>query len=112
MSLATIGLATAALGIYAWTLAEQRAWNQDFQELASLQQQERDLTVAIETLQYELAEQAADPDRGLESAAPSRAIFVEPPAEIASGPMSVEPASDSSSSTLDELVPVTSPLGY
>jgi hypothetical protein len=77
-SVVTLGLISATLTLYAFTVYAPRLWSQEYDQLQKLQREERELTATNETLKNQIAQQAQRPDTGLVPSKPSSAIFLSP----------------------------------
>ncbi|MUL35103.1 hypothetical protein [Gloeocapsopsis dulcis] len=103
-------LLTVALGLYSGTVYAQRAWNQAYRQLESLQRQERQLTTASEVLKNKIAQQAEQPETGLSPADPTQAIFLKPAPQRPARP--AETIASATSMAHKNSQSDTIPLGY
>ena len=69
---------TASLGLYITTVRIPQLWSQEYKNLETLQQQERQLTAINETLKYQLARQAKQQHNKLLLQQPQDAVFISP----------------------------------
>lgn len=75
--IALLSMATS-LGLYIATVRIPPLWSQEYSNLETLQQQERQLTAINETLKYQLARDAKQQERNLSLQQPQDAIFLTP----------------------------------
>lgn len=68
----------ASLGLYVATVRIPALWSQEYRNLESLQQQERQLTAINETLKYQLAREAKQQNLNLLTQQPQNAVFITP----------------------------------
>ena len=78
--LALLSIATS-LGLYITTVRIPQLWSQEYKNLETLQQQERQLTAINETLRYQLAREAGQQNNNLSLQEPHDAVFI-PPAKV------------------------------
>ena len=104
--IALLSMATS-LGLYIATVRIPPLWSQEYRNLESLQQQERQLTAINETLKYQLARDAKQQNRNLSRQQPQDAIFLTP------APINTNQQLDDDSSQETELVKFKhTSLGY
>lgn len=72
----TLTVVGAALGFYGWTVYTPLRWNDAYQQLQVLQQQERQITVNTEAIKHQLAQEASQPNSGLVNPSPHHNIFL------------------------------------
>ncbi len=72
----TLTVVGAALGFYGWTVYTPLRWNDAYQQLKALQQQERQITVNTEAIKHQLAQEANQPNSGLVNPNPHHNIFL------------------------------------
>jgi hypothetical protein len=77
-SLIAFVLVIATLIIYACSFYLPQQWSKEYKQLKILQRQERELIRVNESLKKQLAQQAENPDAGLENFDPTSAIFISP----------------------------------
>jgi hypothetical protein len=99
--IATFTLSGLTLVIYAWTVYSQQLWGKEFDHLAKLRRDERQLGANSAMLQNQIANQATRPGTTLVPRTPDSMIFLKP-APVRNAPP-VAPAPQS--------LPVA-PLGY
>ena len=68
----------ASLGLYIATVRIPPLWSQEYSNLESLQQQERQLTAINETLKYQLAREAKQQNLNLSPQQSQNAVFITP----------------------------------
>ena len=71
-------LVVTMLTVYGWTVYFQHRWNQAYNTLETLQQNERQLMSTNERLKDKLALQAQQPEMGLVPPLPEEAIVLQP----------------------------------
>jgi hypothetical protein len=77
-SLLSFSLVVITLIVYVSSFYLPQKWSKQYKQLTVLQRQERELTRVNESLKKQLAQQAQQPDAGLENFDPTKAIFLEP----------------------------------
>jgi hypothetical protein len=99
-------LVTTTLYFYVCSFCLPQLWSKQYKKLETLQRHERQLTIINESLKKQLAQQAENPDAGLENFDPTTAIFM-PPAKASANKNQSQNTQTEFSKLLDRL-----PLGY
>lgn len=105
-SLVAFLLVSSTLYLYIWSFCLPQNWSKQYKTLEKLQRHERELTIINESLKKQLAQQAENPDAGLENFDPTTAIFM-PPAKTSVNNTSALKTQSEFSKLLDRI-----PLGY
>ena len=66
-----------SMGIYLATVRIPQLWSQEYKHLEALQRQERNLVAMDESLKYEIAQQAEQPELEMSAIAPENVLFLE-----------------------------------
>lgn len=77
-SLLTFGAIVATLGMYGLTVYTQQLWNQEYQELESLQRHERNVTNINEALKDQIAESNNGSNQDLIPLTPDKNVYIKP----------------------------------
>jgi hypothetical protein len=98
-------LGISLLPIYGWSVVNQHAWGQSYQQLEQLQRSERQLLANIEIDKFKVAETAERQPAGLVRQVPENTLFL-PPAQAPA-----KPAAKSDRAPVLPVVPL-SPVSY
>jgi len=79
-SLVALGAIALSLVMYGLQFRTQQAWNQEYEELQSLQRYERTVTGINEALKDEIAESGSNNSQNLVPITPERNIYLQPAA--------------------------------
>ena len=79
LAIATIG---TAVGLYACTVYNQKAWGDAYSQLDQLRDDERGYVTNNESLKQQLREQSEDPSAALEMPKPEHNVFVPEPTAV------------------------------
>ncbi len=75
-SLALVSM-TASIGLYISTVQIPKLWSQEYQNLETLQRQERQLIAINESIKYQIAQEASS-NNSLSISKPESAVFISP----------------------------------
>ena len=76
-SLLAVVMMLSSMGIYLATVRIPQLWSQEYEHLEALQRQERNLVAMDESLKYEIARQAEQPEWEMSAIAPENTLFLQ-----------------------------------
>ena len=76
-SLLAVVMMLSSMGIYLATVRIPRLWSQEYEHLEALQRQERNLVAMDESLKYEIARQAEQPEWEMSAISPENTLFLQ-----------------------------------